>query len=113
MSVLDSYINIVCDALKSRESKRLQAAGQWSIGALGGVLSFMPLRSKPLNFGPDGHSFFRSDGLGLGEWTRFRILEMNQAALRSTPRLNITAMTIISAAFTLLLRVWGFAIEFS
>jgi len=30
------YINILCRALKPRESKRLQAKGQWSIGALGG-----------------------------------------------------------------------------
>jgi hypothetical protein len=37
MSVLDSYSNILCCALKPRESKRLQAAGQWSINALGGV----------------------------------------------------------------------------
>jgi hypothetical protein len=55
MSVLDSYINILYRALKPRESKRLQAAGQWSKGALGGVPSFVSLRSKPLNFGPDGH----------------------------------------------------------
>jgi hypothetical protein len=52
MSVLDSYINILYRALKPRESKRLQAAGQWSKGALGGVPSFMSPRSKPLNFGP-------------------------------------------------------------
>src|SRR5579859_1951691 len=37
MSVLVSYINILYRALKPRESKRLQAAGQWSISALGGV----------------------------------------------------------------------------
>jgi len=33
------YINILSRELKSRESKRLQAAGQWSISALGGVQS--------------------------------------------------------------------------
>jgi len=38
MSVLACYINILCRTLKPRESKRLQAAGQWSIGALGGDL---------------------------------------------------------------------------
>jgi len=47
MSVLACYINILCRALKPRESKRLQAAGQWSIGALGGE---MGLFAGPLVF---------------------------------------------------------------
>jgi hypothetical protein len=49
MSVLDSYSNILCRALKPRESKRLQAKGQWSISALGGGLDSLAALS-PLVF---------------------------------------------------------------
>src|SRR5258708_40245241 len=53
-----SYINILCHALKPRESKRLQAVGQWSIGALGGVPSVFCLRPQLLDIRSTGRTLF-------------------------------------------------------
>src|SRR5438270_5760052 len=52
MSVLAFNISILCCLLKSRESKRLQAAGQWSISALGGTSILSLALQNRLRSGP-------------------------------------------------------------